>query len=79
MLSFVYNGASIHKYKGYWDMSFSLINGYGTHKNNIHGQAFIQENTQAGANQGFTRIRRGKSGSESVVNAWKRQGRIAAV
>jgi len=38
-----------------------------------------QENTQAGANQGFTRIRRDKSDSESVVNAWKRQGRIAAV
>ena len=36
-------------------------------------------NTQAGANQGFTRIKRGKSDSESVVNAWKRQDRIAAV
>jgi len=31
------NGASIREYKAYWHMNFSLINGWGTHKNNIHG------------------------------------------
>ena len=34
MLSFVYNRVSIHKYKAYWHMNFSLINGCGTCENN---------------------------------------------
>ena len=44
MLSFVYNAmqqGSMHKYKAYWYMSFSLINGCGTHENNIHGHYFF--------------------------------------
>ena len=31
----LYNGASKLKYNAYWHMNFSLINGYGTRKNNI--------------------------------------------
>ena len=42
MLSSVYStvqrGVSIHEYKA---MNFSLINGCGTHKNNICGHSFI--------------------------------------
>jgi len=34
------NGASICKYKAYWHMSLSLINGCGTRKNNICGHSF---------------------------------------
>ena len=32
---------SIHKYKAYQDMNFSLINGFGTSKNNICGRSFF--------------------------------------
>ena len=35
------NGASIHKYKAYWYMNFSLINGCITGKNNIHVYSFF--------------------------------------
>ena len=35
------NGASICEYKAHWHMSFSLINGCGTHENNILGHSFI--------------------------------------
>jgi len=34
------NGASIYEYKAYWHMNPSLINGCGTHENNIHGHSF---------------------------------------
>ena len=35
------NVASICKYKAYWHMKFSLINGFGTCKNNIHSYSFF--------------------------------------
>jgi len=44
MFSSVYNavqqGEHIHKYKAYWYMNFSIINGCGTCENNIHGHSF---------------------------------------
>ena len=41
----VYNGLSICEYKVYWHMSFSLINGCGTHKNYNHGHSFCWSDT----------------------------------
>ena len=35
------NEASIHEYKAYWHMNFSLINEYGSHENNICGHSFF--------------------------------------
>jgi len=37
----LFNGASIRKYKAYWHIYFSLINGCGTHENNNHGHSFF--------------------------------------
>jgi len=47
MLSSVYtimlcNGVSIHEYKAYWHMNFSLINWCGTFENNICGHSFFK-------------------------------------
>jgi len=39
------NKGSIHEYKAYWHMNFSLINGCGTHKNNICGHSFFWSGT----------------------------------
>jgi len=41
MLFSVCNGASVRKYEAHWHMNFSLINGCGTHKNNICGHSFF--------------------------------------
>jgi len=35
------NEASMHEYKAYWHMNFSLINGYDTRENNIRGYSFF--------------------------------------
>ena len=35
------NEANACKYKAYWHMNFSLINGCGTSENNIHGHSFV--------------------------------------
>ena len=35
------NRVSMHEYKPYWHMNFSIIDGCGTRKNSIHGHSFF--------------------------------------
>jgi len=39
------NGASIRKYEAHWHMNFSLINGCGTHENNIYDYSLFLSGT----------------------------------
>jgi len=37
----LFDGASIREDEAHWHMNFSLINGCGTHENNIRGHSFF--------------------------------------
>ena len=57
------NGVSIGKYKAYWRMNFSLINGCGIHKNNVCGHSFFWSGGSMWAHQYYNCHQKSKQAS----------------